>query len=99
MRIHVVDAEPRFRNVIPRDQIVVGVRKIHSVPLVMDGIADNAISLGFPEMNAVSAGGGSHRLVAADFVSLDDTIANSADVNSESVVFDAAIFDCCSRSL
>src|SRR5581483_11048455 len=85
-----MNAEASVPNPVAGDQVVIGVREIHPVPLVMDGIVENPVALRFPEMDAVPARGRSHVRAADDLVHFDEAVADAMDVDAESIVFNAA---------
>src|ERR1035437_4996247 len=92
-----MNAETGVPNAITGDEIIVGIREIHSVPLVMNGVAKNPVPLGFPEMDAIATRGRSHVGASGYCVPLDDSFAGAAKINAEGVHFDTTIPDRCAR--
>jgi len=94
MRIHIMDAETGIADVVSRDDVVVGIGEIHAVALVLNVVIEDAVSLGFPEVNAIASSGRGHRAASNDEVASDRTVICAAQIDPKCVVFDAAIFHC-----
>ena len=96
VRIHVVNAEPGFRNSIGGKQRIVRIREIEPITFVMKRVSNDPVARGIPKMHAIATSGGGNALRSTNFVVFDGAVTGAAQKHAKRIILDAAIMNAAS---